>query len=97
FGNGASRFGRGRGNSFGNKGGESLKQKRACCNCKIEGHVASECRKPKENKAFVGGAWSESEDGDEHQNVATCLMEIHSQDVESKSSSSNNDLDIVRY
>ncbi|GJX40908.1 hypothetical protein Tco_0255898 [Tanacetum coccineum] len=32
------------------------------------GHFASECRKPKENKAFVGGAWSNSEDDDEHQN-----------------------------
>ncbi|GKB21423.1 DUF4219 domain-containing protein [Tanacetum coccineum] len=53
FGNGANRFGRGYGNSFGNKGGESLKQKGACYNCEVEGHFASECRKLKENKAFV--------------------------------------------
>ncbi|GKA68742.1 UBN2 domain-containing protein [Tanacetum coccineum] len=53
-------FGRGRGNSFGNKGGESSKQKGACYNYEIEGHFASECTKPKENKAFVGGAWSDS-------------------------------------
>ncbi|GJX75925.1 retrovirus-related pol polyprotein from transposon TNT 1-94 [Tanacetum coccineum] len=46
-------FGRGRENSFGNKGGESSKPKRACYNCGIEGHFAIECRKPKENKAFV--------------------------------------------
>ncbi|GJW72460.1 hypothetical protein Tco_0129377 [Tanacetum coccineum] len=32
-------------------------------------------RKPKENKAFVGGAWSDSKDDDEHQNDATCPME----------------------
>ncbi|GKD74567.1 zf-CCHC domain-containing protein, partial [Tanacetum coccineum] len=55
-GNGGNRFGKGRGNSFKNKGGESSKQKRACYNCGIEGNFASECRKPKENKAFVGGA-----------------------------------------
>ncbi|GKA44572.1 retrovirus-related pol polyprotein from transposon TNT 1-94, partial [Tanacetum coccineum] len=45
-------LGRGRGNSFGNKGVESSKQKGVCYNCEIEGHFASECRKPKENKAF---------------------------------------------
>ncbi|GJS38220.1 hypothetical protein Tco_0563263 [Tanacetum coccineum] len=45
-----------------------------------EGHFASECRKPKENKAFMGGAWSDSEDGDEHQNDVTCLMAIDSKE-----------------
>ncbi|GJT79157.1 retrovirus-related pol polyprotein from transposon TNT 1-94 [Tanacetum coccineum] len=78
FGNGGNRFGKGRGNSFGNKGGESLKPKGACYNCGIEGQFASECRKPKENKAFMGGAWSDSEDGDEQPNDATCLMAIDS-------------------
>ncbi|GKE42223.1 hypothetical protein Tco_1469507 [Tanacetum coccineum] len=61
----------------------------------IEGHFASECRKPKENKAFIGRAWSDSEDGDERQNDATCLMAIDSQEIVSKPFSSNNDLDIV--
>ncbi|GJX77783.1 zf-CCHC domain-containing protein [Tanacetum coccineum] len=78
FGNGANMFGRSCGNRFGNKGGESSKQKGACYNCRIEGHFASECRKPKENKTFTVGAWSDSEDGDEHQNDATCLMAIDS-------------------
>ncbi|GJX82117.1 hypothetical protein Tco_0331598, partial [Tanacetum coccineum] len=36
-GNGANRFGRGRGNSFGNKGGEILKPKGAFYNCGIKG------------------------------------------------------------
>ncbi|GJX56724.1 retrovirus-related pol polyprotein from transposon TNT 1-94 [Tanacetum coccineum] len=53
FGNVANRFGRGRGYSFGNKGGESSKQKGVCYNCGVEGHFASECAKPKENMAFV--------------------------------------------
>ncbi|GJY66073.1 zf-CCHC domain-containing protein [Tanacetum coccineum] len=56
FGNNGNRFGKGRGNNFRNKGGESSKAKGACYNCGIEGHFASKCRKPKENKAFIGGA-----------------------------------------
>ncbi|GKE42248.1 zf-CCHC domain-containing protein, partial [Tanacetum coccineum] len=66
FGNQANMFGKGHGNGFENKDGESSTQKGACYNFGIEGHFASECRKPKENKAFMGGAWNDSEDGDEH-------------------------------
>nr|GEV33332.1 hypothetical protein [Tanacetum cinerariifolium] len=76
FGNDANRFGRGRGNSFGNKGGERSKKKGVGYNCEIEAHSASECKMSKETKAFVRGAWSGNEDGDEHQNDETCLMEI---------------------
>ncbi|GJT94968.1 putative reverse transcriptase domain-containing protein [Tanacetum coccineum] len=46
-----------------------------------EGHFIGECLKPKENKAFVGGVWSNSEDGNEPQNDATCLMVVDSQEV----------------
>ncbi|GJW12433.1 zf-CCHC domain-containing protein [Tanacetum coccineum] len=53
FGNSRHRFGKGRENNFGNKGGESSKPKGAYYNCGIEGHFASKCRKPKENKAFM--------------------------------------------
>ncbi|GJY41595.1 hypothetical protein Tco_0428865 [Tanacetum coccineum] len=54
--------------------GESSKKKEACYNFGIDGHFASEYINPKENKAFLRGAWSDSEDGDEHQNNATCIM-----------------------
>ncbi|GKC80341.1 kinase-like domain, phloem protein 2-like protein [Tanacetum coccineum] len=92
FGNGATRFGRGRGNSFGKKGGESSRQKGVCYNCGLEWHFANECTKPKENKAFVKRAWSDSEDGDEPQNDTTCLMAIDSQEVQTKPSTSNYDI-----
>ncbi|GJV53461.1 retrovirus-related pol polyprotein from transposon TNT 1-94 [Tanacetum coccineum] len=68
FSNGSNKFGKGHSNSFGNKGGESSKPKGACYNCNIEGHFDSECRKARENKAFIEGSWSDSEDGDEKLN-----------------------------
>nr|GEW01448.1 hypothetical protein [Tanacetum cinerariifolium] len=63
------------------KGGESLKRKGVFYNYGVEGHFASECTKPKENKAFVGRAWSDNEDRNELQNDATCLLVIDSQEV----------------
>ncbi|GJR55554.1 hypothetical protein Tco_1406075 [Tanacetum coccineum] len=80
---------------FFHKGGESSKLKGACYNCDMEDHFTSECRKPNENKAFMGGAWSDSEDGDEQPNDATCLMAIDSQEVVSKPSSSNYDMNYI--
>ncbi|GJR94279.1 zf-CCHC domain-containing protein [Tanacetum coccineum] len=47
FGNRANKFGRGRSRSFGNKGGESSRQRRGCYNCSKEGHFIGECLKPK--------------------------------------------------
>nr|GEW53963.1 phospholipase-like protein [Tanacetum cinerariifolium] len=41
-------------------------------------HLADNCPKPN-NKAFVGITWSDSEDGDEPRNDATCLIAIDSQ------------------
>ncbi|GJY88160.1 retrovirus-related pol polyprotein from transposon 17.6 [Tanacetum coccineum] len=75
--------------------GESSKLKGACYNYGIEGHFANKCRKPKENKSFMGGSWSDSEDGNELQNDATCIMYINSQEVVYKPSSSNIDLNII--
>ncbi|GJY74425.1 DUF4219 domain-containing protein [Tanacetum coccineum] len=65
FGNGDNRFERGRDNNFGNKGDESSRQKRGCYNFEEEGHFINKCLKPKENKAFVERAWSDSEEDDE--------------------------------
>ncbi|GJU92221.1 hypothetical protein Tco_1304644 [Tanacetum coccineum] len=53
----------------------------------IAGLLQLRDRKPKENKDFFGGAWSDSVDGNEHQNDTTCLMAIDSQEVVSKPSS----------
>ncbi|GJZ92738.1 hypothetical protein Tco_0664803 [Tanacetum coccineum] len=88
------------GNSFENKAGESSKKKPKenkdfIVRAWIEGHFATECRKPKENKDFIVRAWSDSEDGDEQLNDATCLMVIDSQEIVSKPSSSNIDLNII--
>ncbi|GKB01206.1 retrovirus-related pol polyprotein from transposon TNT 1-94 [Tanacetum coccineum] len=54
-------FRKGHGN--GNRGTKSSRQKRGYYNYWEEGHFIGECPKPKENKAFVGGAWSDSEEG----------------------------------
>ncbi|GJZ75927.1 hypothetical protein Tco_0640392 [Tanacetum coccineum] len=43
-------------------------------------HFIGECLNPKENKAFVGAAWSDSEEGVEPQKDAKCLMAINSQE-----------------
>nr|GEV02964.1 hypothetical protein [Tanacetum cinerariifolium] len=95
FGNVENRFGKGRNNGFEDKGGESSNKKTAYYNCGIECHFASECRKSNENKAFIGGAWSDSEYDDIQLNDETCLMAINSQKVVSKPSSSNIDLNII--
>ncbi|GJT31028.1 retrovirus-related pol polyprotein from transposon TNT 1-94 [Tanacetum coccineum] len=73
----------------------SSKQKRGCYNCEEEGHFIGECPKPKENIAFIGGAWRDSEEGDEPQMDVTCLMVIDSQEVHPEPSISNNDLEII--
>ncbi|GJY24906.1 hypothetical protein Tco_0399632 [Tanacetum coccineum] len=63
---------------FFRKGVESLRQESMCYNFGDKNHFISDTPHPKENKAFVGGAWSDSEDGDQLKNDATCLMAIDS-------------------
>ncbi|GJZ90082.1 hypothetical protein Tco_0662009 [Tanacetum coccineum] len=77
------------------KGGESSRCERGSYNFGNKNHFSGDFPKSKRNKAFVGGAWSDSEDGNEPQNDATCLMDFDSQEVLYKPSSSNNDLDII--
>ncbi|GKD50087.1 retrovirus-related pol polyprotein from transposon 17.6 [Tanacetum coccineum] len=64
--------------ALGTKVVKAQEKKGACYNCGVEYHFASECTNPKEDKAFVKRAWSNSEDGDELQNDVTYLMEIDS-------------------
>ncbi|GKC63835.1 hypothetical protein Tco_1096433, partial [Tanacetum coccineum] len=45
-------------------------------------------------ETLIRRAWSDSKDGDEPQNDATCLMAIESQEVQTKPSISNDDLNI---
>ncbi|GKB84659.1 putative reverse transcriptase domain-containing protein [Tanacetum coccineum] len=61
------------------KGGESSRRERGCYNCGDKNHLVDNCPKPN-NKAFVKVTWSDSEDGDEPRNDATCLMAIDSQE-----------------
>ncbi|GJX11673.1 putative reverse transcriptase domain-containing protein [Tanacetum coccineum] len=44
------------------KGGSSRRE-HSCYNCGENNHFIDDCPKSKRNKAFVGGGWSDSEDG----------------------------------
>ncbi|GKB23540.1 DUF4219 domain-containing protein [Tanacetum coccineum] len=72
FGNGGDRFDRG----HRSKGVGSSKGKHNCYGCGSKNHFVDDCPKAKMKKAFVGGAWSDSEDGDQIEKDATCLMAI---------------------
>ncbi|GJR28859.1 hypothetical protein Tco_1105091 [Tanacetum coccineum] len=62
------------------KGGESSRRERGCYNYGDNNHLTDNCPKSN-NKAFIKVNWSDSEDGDEPRNDATCLMAIDSQEV----------------
>ncbi|GJS98956.1 zf-CCHC domain-containing protein [Tanacetum coccineum] len=74
FGNGGDRFDRGRG--YRSKGVGSYRQERSCYGCGSKNHFIDDCPRAKVKKEFVGGAWSNSEDGDQIEKDATCLMTI---------------------
>ncbi|GJU01324.1 hypothetical protein Tco_1111662 [Tanacetum coccineum] len=75
--------------------GESSNEKGAWQQLRNRRHFASDVEEPKETRHLFVGAWSDSEEGDEHKNDPTCLMAIDSQEVVSKPSSSNIDLNII--
>ncbi|GJZ51118.1 retrovirus-related pol polyprotein from transposon TNT 1-94 [Tanacetum coccineum] len=70
-------FNRGRGDR--RKGVGSSRRERSCYGCGSKNHFVDDCPKVKVKKAFVGGAWSDGEDGDQIEKDATCLMAIGSQ------------------
>ncbi|GKC53571.1 putative ribonuclease H-like domain-containing protein, partial [Tanacetum coccineum] len=75
FGNDGDRFDKG----HRSKGVGRSRGKRNCYSCGSKNHFVYDCPKAKMKKAFIGGAWSDSEDGDQMEKDATCLMMIGSQ------------------
>nr|GEV14055.1 hypothetical protein [Tanacetum cinerariifolium] len=57
----------------------SSRRKRNCYGCGSKNYFVDDCPKGKMKNLFIGGAWSDSEDGDQIEKDATCLMEIDSQ------------------
>ncbi|GKF27571.1 putative reverse transcriptase domain-containing protein, partial [Tanacetum coccineum] len=77
FGKGVDRFDIGHGDR--SKGVGSSRRERSCYGCGRKNHFIDDCPRAKVKKAFVGGAWSNSEDGDQIEKGATCLTAIGSQ------------------
>ncbi|GJS15871.1 hypothetical protein Tco_0410343 [Tanacetum coccineum] len=82
FSSGGNRFRKSR--CYGNKGEGNSRKERVCYNCGDKSYLISECQKLKENKAFIGGAWSDSEDDDQPEKDVTCLMAINSYEEAAK-------------
>ncbi|GJT36663.1 putative ribonuclease H-like domain-containing protein [Tanacetum coccineum] len=61
-------------NKRNSKGVGSSRGKRNCYGCGNKNHFVDDCLKAKMKKAFFGGAWSDSEDGDQMDKDTTCLM-----------------------
>nr|GEW74039.1 hypothetical protein [Tanacetum cinerariifolium] len=61
------------------KGVGSSRRERSCYCYGSKNHFVNDSPKAKMKKAFVGGAWSDSDDGDQIEKDTTCLMEIGSQ------------------
>nr|GEU80974.1 retrovirus-related Pol polyprotein from transposon TNT 1-94 [Tanacetum cinerariifolium] len=80
FGNGGDRFDRGHGNRSKYVGSTSGKHNYYDCSSK--NHFVDDFSKAKMKKVFVDGAWSDSEDGDQMEKDATCLMAIDLQKFE---------------
>nr|GEV82438.1 hypothetical protein [Tanacetum cinerariifolium] len=79
FGNGGDKFDRGRGGR--SKGVGSSRCERSCYGCSSENHFVDHYPRAKVKKASVGGVWSDSDDGDQIEKDATCLITIGLQKV----------------
>ncbi|GKB80688.1 reverse transcriptase domain-containing protein [Tanacetum coccineum] len=64
------------------KGVGSSRRERSCYGCGSKNHFVDDCPKAKMKKAFVGGAWSDSDDSDQIEKDTTGLMAIGSQNVQ---------------
>ncbi|GJV51662.1 zf-CCHC domain-containing protein [Tanacetum coccineum] len=66
-----------------NKGREEGKDDRRCFKCGDPNHFISDCTKHSFNdqKAFVGGCWSESDEEDESKRDEICLMALDNNEV----------------
>ncbi|GJT49173.1 putative reverse transcriptase domain-containing protein [Tanacetum coccineum] len=80
FGNSGDKFDRGRGGR--SKGVGSSRRERRCYGCGSKNHFVDDCLRAKVKKAFIGGAWSDSNDDDQIEKDATCLMAIGSQKIQ---------------
>nr|GEU30629.1 zf-CCHC domain-containing protein/UBN2 domain-containing protein [Tanacetum cinerariifolium] len=71
--------------SFRQRDDKKSKSDRKCFRCGDPNHLIGECSKPQQNKdqkAFVGGSWSDSEDeAEDKTNDETCLMAPSSNEV----------------
>ncbi|GKC13517.1 zf-CCHC domain-containing protein [Tanacetum coccineum] len=76
--------------SFRQRDEKKGKSDRKCFRCSDPNHVISDCPKPsrnKDQKAFIGGSWSDSEnDTEDKTNDETCLMAQSSNEVTFNSS-----------
>ncbi|GKB83615.1 retrovirus-related pol polyprotein from transposon TNT 1-94, partial [Tanacetum coccineum] len=77
-------------NSFRQKRRKKGKSDRKCFRCGDPNHLIGDCPKPsrnKDQKAFIGGSWSDSEnDVEDKTNDETCLMDQSSNEVTLNSS-----------
>nr|GEV31240.1 synaptobrevin, longin-like domain protein [Tanacetum cinerariifolium] len=58
------------------KGDGISRRECGCYNCGSKNHLIGNFSKPNRNKAFIGVAWSDSEDGDEPQNDVTVSWQL---------------------
>ncbi|GJR61033.1 hypothetical protein Tco_1503195 [Tanacetum coccineum] len=79
FGNSGDRFDRGHGDR--SKGVGSSRRERSCYGYGSKNHFVDDCLRAKVKRAFVGGAWSDSEDGNQIEKDVTYLMAIGLQKI----------------